>query len=77
VKHIAVCTLEPEAAARLKRFAQAAMTFKSRIIRLAISEFIEKHLRENAGVCERFDRYTAEDEARAAAPKRAHLSVIK
>lgn len=74
---IVTCKLDAEMSARLKRFAQAAGTPKTRIMRMALFEFIEKHLRENQGVRERFDRYTREDEALASAPERGHLKVIK
>lgn len=78
-KMIVAAEFDPKLAARLKRFAQAAGTFKARVLRMAVEEFIERHLRENAGVREKFERYTREDEAiaaRRAEPAR-HLWVVK
>ena len=77
MKIIICCQLDIDFAARLKRFTQAAMTMKSRVIRAALEKFIDDSLRENDGLRERFERYTLEDEVRAAAPSRGHLKVIK
>lgn len=75
MRRIVASELDADLYARLTRFAQAAGTFKTRIIRIALAEFIEKHLRENAGVRERFERYTVEDEARTST--RGHLKIVK
>lgn len=78
VKRVVAADLGQVLFDRLARFAQATGSPKTAILRLAINEFIDKHLKENTGVRERFARYTAEDEARVKAPtKGAVLTVVK
>jgi predicted transcriptional regulator len=77
VRNIVSAELEPDLAARLKRLSQVTGAPKTSLLRAALADFIEKCLRENNGWRETFERYTREDEARAAAPTRGHLKVIK
>lgn len=58
--------LDDELFARLTRFVQASGTYKTRVIRAAIDEFITKALREDINIRERYERYEREDKDSAA-----------
>lgn len=82
MRRIIACELGPELANKLRRFTIAAQTYKTRIIRMALEEFLTKHLSENKEMRERYEKIAREEDESerrqlAGAKPRDHLKVIK